>query len=233
MIRAMLVFVMLWPALAWGQVTAIASVALSIVPLSSQAAGLVQASDDEAYRGLFDASRFRSVVGVGSDDTLNVRAGPNTSQAVMERFNNGELVVLTGAAPVKSGASNWVALCLEGCYSEGWVNEKYLAKIEYETVLNTSIPARAVCYRENWEMFSGSYQFNWPNKTVLYQDGDRSDRLNIWAANFIYKLSDLIKIEIKMTDEAGAIVDTIEFGDVEPWKLWECYPLEFHAVGIK
>ncbi|MGZ8753967.1 MAG: SH3 domain-containing protein [Acidimicrobiia bacterium] len=72
----------------------------------------------------WDDGRYR-VVGVASDDVLNVRGNPGASNPVVGTLPPDGLVQLDGYAAVKSGAE-WRSVVLEDG-TRGWVNDTFLA----------------------------------------------------------------------------------------------------------
>ena len=70
-------------------------------------------------RGDADDPAFRCVIGVASNDMLNVRSGPSASNAIVGRLPPGECFV-----EVIAKRGRWFMITKDG--TTGWVNSRYL-----------------------------------------------------------------------------------------------------------
>ncbi|ODR96279.1 hypothetical protein AUC70_15425 [Methyloceanibacter stevinii] len=70
-------------------------------------------------RGDADDPAFRCVVGVASNDVLNVRSGPSASYAIVGRLTNHTCFV-----EVIAKRGRWFKIAKDG--TTGWVNSRYL-----------------------------------------------------------------------------------------------------------
>ena len=70
-------------------------------------------------RGDADDTAFRCVVGVASNDVLNVRSGPSASYAIVGRLTNHTCFV-----EVIAKQGRWFKIAKDG--TTGWVNSRYL-----------------------------------------------------------------------------------------------------------
>lgn len=70
-------------------------------------------------RGDADDPAFRCVVGVASNDVLNVRSGPSASYAIVGRLTNHTCFV-----EVIAKRGRWFKIAKDG--TTGWVNNRYL-----------------------------------------------------------------------------------------------------------
>jgi len=70
-------------------------------------------------RGDADDPAFRCVVGVASNDVLNVRSGPSASYAIVGRLTNHTCFV-----EVIAKQGRWFKIAKDG--TTGWVNSRYL-----------------------------------------------------------------------------------------------------------
>ena len=93
-------------------------------------AGLFNGSEDEGgdgdesghgggQRGDAGDPAFRCVIGVASNDMLNVRSGPSASNAIVGRLPPGECFV-----EVIAKRGRWFMITKDG--TTGWVNSRYL-----------------------------------------------------------------------------------------------------------
>ena len=69
------------------------------------------------------SKRMGVVIGVASNDTLNVRADPSGKSLVVGRLRNGEHVVITGSA--LNGQTRWLSIDIPGD-NDGWVAARFI-----------------------------------------------------------------------------------------------------------
>lgn len=80
-----------------------------------------------------DRARMYSVIGVGDNDTLNVRSRPSERSSIVARLRNGTSGIQTHQRAVRNRGNDWVQITAAGV--KGWVRPKYLSSTGHiETV---------------------------------------------------------------------------------------------------
>ena len=105
---------------------------------------------------------FYRVVGVASNDVLNIRAQPTSRSEIIGAFSyNNSLLEVTGRE------GKWARVNLEE--NSGWIHSGYIEPVNLPTYSHTNLPNGLKCYGEE------------PFWTVTLHDGE----INVWHQNFV------------------------------------------------